>query len=389
VELGNDTKFHCELCNTRLKKKKFHVKNRYTGEILWVGANCYQNIINRVEGTLGQTYTPDQAKKYEEFINGNSSITVFINDRPTGKSKYIQPSFIVEAEEKVIKGIRDYIRHHVITGLANENKYEDLYAGMNKVKKMVYGFDEKANHMTNLSRPLADEIVRTQSNGNEIVQRVSRNKGEISSQIAQSIKGIVFLSNYISDEEVHWKDLKLSVQRSGEIKVTVVFQGLEFSLNIPATIVIDKLGYPMNLEQMGGSWDLLNILTYHHAGVPSDTTTKNNLQILAIRSLRKSGYRECKIRKNELSNYIKKRESNIKEKTQFSGRRFEEMINRIKLYWVGEKLVELNANELRDLGLLVLESQKLAISNEQLTKFENISIDMVLERLYKDMQFIA
>ncbi|MFC0378738.1 hypothetical protein [Levilactobacillus acidifarinae] len=382
----DDPETHCQMCHQKLSSKKYRVKNSYTDEILWIGADCFEKIINNVEGLLGAGYNQEQARKFELFKRENPEIISFVSDKLSDNALYILPKYIMDHEANVLSEIRKYVKYHVISGSDSNSKLEDIYSEINKVSVRIKNFIQRSNPVKNISSDWAKQIINLQAGGKRIINSISENNGEIDKNIASRIKFHPFLVQYVNGMNSKWNDLHFGVRGNSGITITTMFDNKTFVIDVPSEVVISKLGYPGSFNDVNSSQDLLNVLTYRGATV-NDSDTRRNLQLIAFESFKRSHYSRHDFSLGEVTKYISERERQMTDKTHVSKKRFESKARKSVFYQVGNYYVDLNVDELQQFGMWTLESHKFMVSDTLLAQQAKVSKDEILDDFYQDMQF--
>ncbi|WP_156301700.1 hypothetical protein, partial [Secundilactobacillus similis] len=139
IRLSKSEKITCDLCNTKLRTTKVHIKNTLTGESLWIGTDCAQAMLNNEEHAQ-LAYTPEEQRYLEKFFSDNPTIEHFYKKRPSLTSEFILPSDFLAEEKKLITIIRTQISRKIVKGLPS-TKINEINSKIADISSKINSFN--------------------------------------------------------------------------------------------------------------------------------------------------------------------------------------------------------------------------------------------------------
>lgn len=372
----------CELCNTQLKTKVFHIVNEKNGEQLNIGSECFKHMLNQ-EGQMFLHYTEAEAKKAMNVRNKFPELFHFLNEKLYDHSKYILPLSIIKQEILLKRSIKSKITSYN-KGKKQIDVFNTLNAQLINLKMKIERADSRENYQVLLTRKQVNWLKIHQSDKvSAITSEVAKNNGRINTSAACLILEPTFLKEYCSS-------FNTKLEESGSnISIFVNQNKLSFNYPIENNIYILTCTVK-NTINYSGFPDLkidLPSLSKFIANNLQNISPASNLIQLSLKCLNQAGFKLYQISAKQLQKYINKQEQDFKTNRTIVNKNKLQKILQQKFIFIDKNhnFYIFTVDQLKSIGKKHVQTTLLTsnfVINK--SKFITITKDNLFKKIYDD-----
>lgn len=342
---------HCDLCNAKLDKSVYHVRNTKNDEELYIGDTCLDHVLNQEPG-MSIAMTPEQFRRQVQFKKQYPSIMRFLGEAPSNQAPFEVSSSIIKNEAKLRRDANTLMRK-----FRNDKKE---YGKIIQLERAVEGLPAKIsrnmqnkNEANSLSLDFRIQLEADQKGELKRIRSITqKNDGFLNTEAAQLILDPGFCERYLSDlvqrNVVDETGIaKMEFIKRGSYRVYFISGAHKVAFIAKTGTVISTFSYPVVQPTRRLSNELLRSKIHLDAEHSIGEVLNIGREALASQD-----YYEVTIQNQEFKEYIAVKEKDLPEndKTKFSISKYKRIQRNNIIFQIENRFCVLSPSELMTIG---------------------------------------